>query len=205
MIARIRDPRLTEQLIAQRRACGGDRYDEVWEGEYVMSPLANNEHQILATRLAAIFFALLGESDDVLSMAGANVSDREHDWTHNFRCPDVVVVLPGSRAQNRDTHWFGGPDFLVEIASEGDASHEKFDFYSSVGVRELLIVDRDPWALELYQLNEAGVLVLVGKTSVDSTHEVHSEVLDADFALAAKGSGMSIKVFHHPTGRSWQT
>ena len=32
-------------LIRERRECGGDRYDEVWDGVYVMSPLADNEHQ----------------------------------------------------------------------------------------------------------------------------------------------------------------
>ena len=35
-------------LIRERRESGGDRYDEVWDGVYVMSPLADNEHQQLA-------------------------------------------------------------------------------------------------------------------------------------------------------------
>ena len=28
---------------AERRAWGGDRFDEVWDGVYVMSPIANNQ------------------------------------------------------------------------------------------------------------------------------------------------------------------
>ena len=39
-------------LIRELRECGGDRYDEVWDGVYVMSPLADNEHQQLGFALA---------------------------------------------------------------------------------------------------------------------------------------------------------
>ena len=31
-------------------------------------------------------------------------------------------------------------------------SREKLDFYAKVGTREVLILDRDPWSLELYAL-----------------------------------------------------
>ena len=41
----VSDPELKERLLAERRASGGDRYDEVWDGVYVMSPLADDEHQ----------------------------------------------------------------------------------------------------------------------------------------------------------------
>ena len=37
----------------------------------------------------------------------------------------------------------GGPDFLVEVASPGDRSLDKLAFYEGIGVRELLMVDRD--------------------------------------------------------------
>jgi hypothetical protein len=76
--------------------------------------------------------------------AGANVSDQLDDWRQNFRVPDVLVFLNSNPAEDRDTHWFGGPDFAVEIASRWDRSREKIAFYSSIGVRELLIIDRDP-------------------------------------------------------------
>jgi Uma2 family endonuclease len=205
MVVRVLDSRLEERLIAQRQATGADRYDEVWDGVYVMSPLANNEHQKLATKLAAIFEDLLGNRDDVWSLAGANVSDQEVDWTRNFRCPDVVVVLPGSRAENRNTHWYGGPDFLVEIASEGDATYEKFDFYGRIGVREALIVDRDPWSLELHRLHQAGAMTLVGRVDLSSGSAMVSEVLDAEFRLVERAARPSIRVLHRLTGRTWQT
>ena len=94
---------------------------------------------------------------------GVNVSDREVKWTKNYRCPDVAVFLPGNPAKDRGTHWFGGPDFAVEVISPTTGPGKKFAFYAKVGVRELLLVDRKPWALELYRLQD-GVLKLVGKS-----------------------------------------
>ena len=203
MSIRILDHQLGERLIAERRRSGADRYDEVWDGVYVMSPLANNEHQKLATKLARVFDEVLGDREDVSSIAGANVSDQETEWTKNYRCPDVVVVLPGLRAIDRGTHWHGGPDFVVEIVSEGDATYEKLDFYSKIRVRELLIVDRDPWALELYRLSELGKLVLVGRVNIGSTDAVASEVLGAEVSLTRRGNHPSVSV--RLAGRSWHT
>src|SRR4051794_1448928 len=138
----VMDPKIEEKLLANRRAWGGDKFDEVWDGVYVMSPLANNEHTELMTNLAAAFRNAFAARMDVHVFAGVNVSDRREDWEKNFRCPDVAVVLPGSTAVDCDTFFFGGPDFVVEIASDFDRSREKFDFYASVGVHELLLVDR---------------------------------------------------------------
>ena len=45
----VQDVDLSRQLIAERRRLGHDRFDEVWEGVYVMNPLPNNEHQELQT------------------------------------------------------------------------------------------------------------------------------------------------------------
>jgi hypothetical protein len=41
----IKDPRLEENLIESRKRTDADRWDEVWEGVYVVSPLPNIEHQ----------------------------------------------------------------------------------------------------------------------------------------------------------------
>ncbi|MCA9180341.1 MAG: hypothetical protein KDA51_02790 [Planctomycetales bacterium] len=44
MPAMILDPQLQQELTAQRVLTGADRYDEVWEGVTMMSPLANKQH-----------------------------------------------------------------------------------------------------------------------------------------------------------------
>src|SRR3954467_7336334 len=121
MATLIKNPELEERLRAERRTSGADRWDEVWEGVYVMAPLPNDEHQFLQSRLNTILDNTIGLTSGAQVRAGVNVSDRE-DWTKNYRCPDVAVFLEGTAAQNRNTFWLGGPDFAVEIVSPDDAS-----------------------------------------------------------------------------------
>ncbi len=51
-----------------------------------------------------------------------------------YRVTDMLVVLPGNPIQNLDTHFVGGPDFLVEVLSPGDQALEKLPFYAVIGV-----------------------------------------------------------------------
>jgi Uma2 family endonuclease len=182
----VTDPDLQSRLISERRRSDSDRFDEVWEGLYVMAPLPNDEHQDIQISFGAALKDALGWDSLAKVRAGVNVSDRNEGWVHNYRCPDVVLFLPENPAINHGTHWEGGPDFLVEIASEGDHSHEKLPFYASVGVREVLIVDRDPWILELYTATGSpAVLQLAGSTTPDGNTELHSPVLPMTFQLRA--------------------
>jgi Uma2 family endonuclease len=169
---KILDADFCQQLIKDRQAKGIDRYDEVWEGVYVMPPMASNWHQDLVGLLTAIFRSVL--PSEVRVQPGANVSDRREGWEKNYRCPDVVVVLPGSRAVDCGTHWFGGPDFLVEVRSPGDDSEAKLPFYAAVGVRELLIMQRDERTLRLFRhdgsaLQPVGISEAKGKDWLPST------------------------------------
>src|SRR3954471_873828 len=94
----VMDPHIEEELLEKRRAWGGDKFDEVWDGVYVMSPLPNNEHQHLMAKLTAAFEMAFAGQGGVHVFPGVNVSDRRTDWKQNYRCPDVAVVLPGSHA-----------------------------------------------------------------------------------------------------------
>ena len=116
-----------------------------------------------------------------------DVSDRQVGWEQNYRCPDVAVVLPDSSAVDCGAFYFGGPDFLVEVASDYDRSREKFDFYASVGVREFLIVDRAPWQLELYALLSDG-WKLTGTATASNGLLLASSVLPLTFQLVAPAS-----------------
>ncbi len=87
----LQKPNLDSRLRAQRAAMGHDHYDEVWEGLYVMPPIANDEHQLIQLRIAAIFDAVIGMTGQGEVRAGVNISDRALDWTQNYRIPDVAV------------------------------------------------------------------------------------------------------------------
>lgn len=128
MTVMVLDQGIAARLKAERAATGLDQHDEVWEGIYMMAPIANNEHQDLQGRLVSAFRNALGFDGPERVVAGGNVSDREDDWTHNYRVPDVIVVLPGSAARDCWTHWCGGPDLCVEVITPGDRSRDKLDF-----------------------------------------------------------------------------
>src|SRR5438874_10485961 len=89
----ILDEEIGQDLIRDRQQRGIDQYDEVWEGLYVMPPLANNAHQDLVTNLAVIAFNVINLEGRGRAQAGANVSDRRTGWKKNYRVPDLVVVL----------------------------------------------------------------------------------------------------------------
>jgi Uma2 family endonuclease len=197
------DPIELARLIRERRESGSDRYDEVWDGVYVMSPLADNTHQDLSGGLVTAFTSALKRDDRLRVQPGCNVSSRAKRWKRDFRCPDVAVFLPGNPAEDRETHWYGGPDFAVEILSPFDRSREKFDFYAKVGVRELMFVGRRPWTLDLYR--RAGKSwELVGKSEpAPDSRFLHSEVLGLDFRLIPGTKRPRIEVVQAESGNRW--
>jgi Uma2 family endonuclease len=191
-----------KEIIRRRRAMGGDRYDEVWNGVYVTSPLADNEHQELAGKLSSAIDQALGSPEAIRVFPGVNVSDQPEKWKKNYRCPDVAVYLPGNPAEDRGTHWLGGPDFAVEIISPNDRARKKFSFYASVGVRELVLLDRRPWRLELYRLQD-GQFRLVGTSSLEQSEVLESTVLNLRFRLVPGGKRPRIEVIALDGTRRW--
>ena len=197
----VTDPREKERLIAERRSAGGDRFDEVWEGDYVMAPIADDEHQDVQAALVAVLYQVM-RPQGALVRAGVNVSDRDDQWEHNYRCPDVVVFLAGTSARNCGSHWVGGPDFAVEILSPGDRTLKKLPFYASVNVRELLVVARDPWSLELYRLLNKE-LRSVGMIDASASDSLMSDVLPLSFRLLAAAPRPIIEIRHRESGQTW--
>jgi Uma2 family endonuclease len=202
MTVMVLDPEIAERLKAEREASGLDRYDEVWEGVYMMAPLANNEHGDIQGRLASALRNAIGWREDVYVLGGANVSDREEGWLDNYRIPDTVVVFPGAAARNCGTHWCGGPDFVAEVTSPGDRARDKLEFYAGINVRELLVIDRKPWQLELYQLEEGG-LRLVGTSSLSTPDLLRSAVVSTSFRLVPGKARPRIEVTHHDGVQRW--
>ncbi len=198
----VSDPETVARLRAEREASDAGKHDEVWDGVYIMSPLPNFEHQDIASELWLVFRTLLPTIGGGRTHDGLNVSDREEGWLQNYREPDVGVILPENPGKDCGTHWRGGPDFLVEILSTNDLAREKRDFYASLGVRELLIVDRDPWALELYRL-DACQLNLVATSTVDAEGNLLSDVLPLRFRLIPAEPRPRIEITRTDADQSW--
>ena len=198
----ITDQSLKRRLLKERRASGGDRYDEVWNGVYVMSPLANSEHQYLSTRLSTILDTVVGMTGQGAVFAGSNVSDRDVGWEKNYRVPDVVVVMQGGIARMADSHCVGGPDFLIEVRSKRDRSRKKLAFYAGIGVREMMVVDRNPWEVELYRLDE-GELKSIGRSTLADPSMIVSEVVPLSFRLIEVEGKPQIEVVHRDGMPRW--
>jgi Uma2 family endonuclease len=191
-----------KRIIRRRRHLGIDQRDEVWNGVYVMPPPADNEHQELSWRLTWAINEACDHRQDIKFLPGIAVTDRADKWTKNFRCPDVAVFLPGNPAEDRKTHWLGGPDFAVEIISPGDRSRKKLDFYAKVGVRELLLVEREPWRLELYRALD-GKLLRAGLLEPGSAESILSEVLPVAFRLLPNTPRPRIEVMRTSDRQVW--
>jgi len=177
-------------------------YDEVWDGEIIVMSLPNIEHQQLVQGFVFAIQTSFGWPSRHQVLPGANVSDRHVDWKLNYREPDVAVYCEGNPAVNCGTHWNGGPDFLVEIVSPGDPTRDKLPFYASVNTREVLIVDRSPWRLQLYRLQN-GKMVLAGISELNQPDLLKSSVLPMTFRLAAASPRPQIEIADIGTGQTW--
>jgi Uma2 family endonuclease len=202
MVMLVDDPHIENRLLAERKATGADRYDEVWEGVYVMVPMPADEHQQIVTRITSILQEVVGWADVGEVRAGVNLSDREEDWEHDYRVPDVAVFLAAGSAVNCGTHWRGGADLLIEITSPGDRTREKIPFYDRLGVEELLLLDRQSWTLEQYR-RQAGRLQETGRSSVDAPEVLASATVPLTFQLISGDPRPQVKVTHTQSGRSW--
>src|SRR2546423_15247006 len=105
-----------------------------------MAPAPDPQHQQIRAKIAAVFQIAVGWTQLAQVRAGANVSDRDTGWEHNYRCPDIAGFLADTRARNLGTHWGVGPHFAVEIVSPHDRPRDKLPLYSKIGVRETLIL-----------------------------------------------------------------
>jgi Uma2 family endonuclease len=169
-----------------------DRWTEVWDGVTVTSPLANNEHQEVVGELLQVLRVLFTGQGGVV-LPGVNLSDRTPDWTANYRCPDAVVLHAHKTAVDHGTHRVGGPDLAVEVISPGENSSAKFTFYESVTTREVLVIDRDPWAVTLYALAGGKLTPVPGGASA----------LGMTFDLVPGTPRPRVRVLDTASGREW--
>ncbi|HEX6984891.1 MAG TPA: Uma2 family endonuclease [Planctomycetaceae bacterium] len=198
----VEDKDLARRLRRYRKRTGTDRYDEVWDGVYVMAAMPNNEHQQFVNKLAFALETVVGQPGRGLVFPGVNVSDRPDRWKRNYRCPDVAVFLAGNPAEDRGTHWYGGPDLAVEIVSPGDRSRRKLPFYAKVGTREVLILDRDPWRLELFRLAD-GAMSSVGVSTPESGGTLRTVSAPFTWRLVAAPDRPRVELVCSETGQRW--
>ncbi len=135
-------------------------------------------------------------------MPGVNLAAGAKDWENDYRVPDAVVFLAGTAAENHDAFWTGAADFVVEITSP-PTPHPEISLYSRLGVREVLIFNRQTRVLELYrpqdgELREAGTSSLAR-----SKRLLSSQVLPLDFRLIPGADRPQVEAHHRTTAERW--
>ena len=179
-----------------------DRYDEMWDGVPYAPPIAGSSHQDFATQFAGVMIQAIGRGNATV-FAGCNVSDRLDGWAKNYRIPDVAVYLAGNPAVIHEAFAQGGPDFAVEITSQGEDPHAKLDFYAAVNTRELVVVRRDlGWRLELFRLG-GGTLGLAGDIG-PGAGGLTLESVGVTLRVEAAEPRPDVVVAHPATGREWR-
>jgi Uma2 family endonuclease len=187
-LAMIEDPHLLEQ----RRRRGNDRFDEVWEGVLHMVPPPFERHGYVSAELGAAL-------RELALPRGLRVA---HDigfyqTKDDFRVPDLAVYRPD---QTTARGLEAAAALLVEIVSPRDESRIKLPWYAARDVREVLLIDRDTLALELYDCASG---------EPKRVEPAHSAVLDCTFTrldndrLEVATSDRTVVVQLQPYGACW--
>ncbi len=131
-----------QSLLDERRRLGIDVFDECWEGVFHLAPPPSNDHQKIE-----------GELQIALGVAAKEISLRCTPETgyyagdDDYRVPDLVIAGDDARTERGVE---GPAALVVEIRSPHDETDAKLGWYTAHGAAEILVIDPDTRAAELY-------------------------------------------------------
>lgn len=160
-------PAKLQALLDRRRALGQDRFDEVWEGAYHVSPAPRLHHALLDEELAVVLRPLACTAG-LVGSGPFNLGTSPND----YRVPDR-----GYHRNATDQTFVPTAAVVVENLSPDDETFTKFAFYATHHVDELLVADPVGRRLRVWQLVdgryvETGRSALLGVTADDLTAQV---------------------------------
>ena len=151
---------LTEQELADRRSKGLDRWDEMWDGVLHMTAAPSLEHQRIVYHLIMFVGRHLAATHRGILRSSVNVFRGEHDRA-DYRIPDLTFVAAGREHILQEAGVRGGgPDAVIEVRSPEDETCEKLPFYAAIGVREVIVADRDSKRPDIYRLTGSQYVLL---------------------------------------------
>ena len=173
---------VSEAELSWRRHTGIDRWDEVWEGVLHMAPAPSDEHQRILDELIEFLRPLLRKSGRGTLRSGINVFD-EASPRENYRIPDLTFVKSDHTAVMKTDGIRGGPpDAVVEIRSPSDETYEKLPFFAKLGVSEVIVINRDTKAVEIFRLADRESRAV----PADSAGALAAETLQVSFRRTNK-------------------
>ncbi len=159
-------PPAVDAIIQERHRTGVDRFDEVWDGVYVVNPPPSFRH----STVAGLIVDLLRPHAEARGL----VVRREVGLGRpdNHRIPDVVVARIADLDEQE--HYLLTAAIVVEVLSPGERIDKRL-FYGSCGVAEVLLVDPAAGTVEWFALTlgttryepvEASAILPLGPTAV---------------------------------------
>jgi Uma2 family endonuclease len=163
-------------------ALPADKRHEIIEGELYEMPPPTWAHATTIMNLIALLLPVVSAIGGQLRTAPVGVFFPGADPVE----PDLLVILPGSRAIGGGRGVEGPPDLVIEVLSPSNRDHDlltKRALYGRAGVREYWIVDPEARTVEVLTLDRDALHSL--RTA--AAHEtITSPVLgDAAFPVAA--------------------
>jgi Uma2 family endonuclease len=188
---------VTDETLAERRRSGIDRFDEMWEGVFHIAPAPMYEHQRIVGDLQVFLGPLCERRRRGVLTIQISVFN-ESSPSEDYRIPDLTFVAAGrEHILARDGTRGGGPDAVIEVRSPDDETYEKFPFFARLGVREVIVVQRDTKDVEIYRLAGSQYVAL----QADSDKWLQSNVLGVRFRRT-EAARLVIEDIDDPTSRT---
>jgi Uma2 family endonuclease len=162
----------------------------MWEGVLHMTPAPANEHQTILDELLFFLIGTLRRTGRGTVRSGINVFD-ESSPLESYRIPDLTFVAAGRESLLvADGIRGGGPDAVLEVRSPNDESYDKLPFFAKLGVREVVIIDRDTKRVEVFVLAEGSF----ERRPADPEGALRVETLGVIFAVrGAEGPRLAVR------------
>ena len=148
----------------ERHRLGLDKRDEMWDGVVHIVPLATDEHQALNGE-CCIVAAPPAKRRGLVPRMHTGLFRADDD----YRVPDQLYRLP----EHGSERGAEGAELVVEVRSPNDDTYQKFDFFVTVGFREVLVLHPKGRRFELFRRFEDRLVLM----SPDASGTVESEVL----------------------------
>ena len=148
-----------------------------------MAPAPAYEHQRVVSAVHLFLAPLCERRGRGVLAIGINVFN-ELSATPDYRIPDFTFVASGREGLlARDGVRGGGPDAVIEIRSPDDETYDKLPFFARLGVREVIVVDRDTKHPEIFRLAGSQYVAV----QADSDRWLGSDTMQVRFTWTETG------------------
>ena len=204
MATLILPPEELNRMIRRRRAAGGDRHDEVWDGVYVMSPLADNVHQAITSDLVVAIKAASTLTVESKPSRAATSPTAPISGGKTTAAPTWRSSCRATRQRTGEaTGWAGPTSPPRSSASTTALARTSISTpRSAPATCSLSSVERRAWNLTYFN-RDSGDWSMVGISEADRSHPLHIASLGFTFRLIPGDLRPLVEVGRPRDGATW--